>query len=150
LALVEAAFYGPKLDLQVRDGRGHEATIATVQLDFNQPERFDLAYIGADGARHRVAMIHRGTVGAMERVVATLLEHYQGRLPLWLAPVQVCVMPVGAAQDDAARALVDDLVAAGLRAQLEPDDSLGARIRASRRRRDDLIAIIGAVEVEAG
>ena len=92
----EAAFYGPKLDLQVRDGRGHEETIATVQLDFNQPERFDLAYDAADGTRQRVVMIHRGTVGAMERVTAALLEHYQGRLPLWLAPVQVCVLPVGA------------------------------------------------------
>lgn len=87
----EAAFYGPKLDLQVRDGRGHEETIATVQLDFNQPERFNLSYIAADGSRQRPVMIHRGTVGAMERVVATLLERYQGRLPLWLAPVQLCV-----------------------------------------------------------
>ena len=65
-----------------------------MQLDFNQPERFDLAYNAADGTRERVMMIHRGTVGSMERVVAALLEHYQGRLPLWLAPVQVCVLPV--------------------------------------------------------
>ncbi len=91
----EAAFYGPKLDLQVRDGRGHEETIATVQVDFNQPERFDLTYVERDGSLQRVVMIHRGTVGAMERVVATLLERYQGRLPLWLAPVQVSVLPVG-------------------------------------------------------
>src|SRR6202000_860327 len=82
----EAAFYGPKLDLQVRDGRGHEETIATVQLDFNQPERFDLCYDGPDGNRRRPVMIHRGTVGSMERVTAALLERYQGRLPLWLAP----------------------------------------------------------------
>ena len=99
----EAAFYGPKLDLQVRDGRGHEETIATVQLDFNQPERFDLTYDAADGSRARVMMIHRGTVGCMERVAAALLEHYQGRLPLWLAPVQVCVLPVRAEHDAAAR-----------------------------------------------
>ncbi len=78
----EAAFYGPKLDLQVRDGRGHEESIATVQLDFNQPERFDLTYAAADGTRERVIMIHRGTVGSMERVTAALLEHYQGLLPL--------------------------------------------------------------------
>lgn len=146
----EAAFYGPKLDLQVRDGRGHEESIATVQLDFNQPERFDLTYAAADGTRQRVAMIHRGTVGAMERVVAALLERYQGRLPLWLAPVQVCVLPVGPGQDQAARMLVDELAAAGLRPRFEPDGSLGARIRASRQRRDALIAVIGASEAAAG
>ena len=146
----EAAFYGPKLDLQVRDGRGHEETIATVQLDFNQPERFDLSYDGADGSRHPVVMIHRGTVGSMERVVAALLERYQGRLPLWLAPVHVCVMPVGPGQDEAARRLADDLLAAGLRPRLELNGSLGARVRLSRQRRDHLIAVLGKAEVAAG
>jgi threonyl-tRNA synthetase len=146
----EAAFYGPKLDLQVRDGRGQEESIATVQLDFNQPERFGLTYDAADGSRPQVAMIHRGTVGAMERVVAALLEHYQGRLPLWLAPVQVCVLPVGPEQDQAARRLADALLAAGLRSRLEPDGSLGARIRETRQRRDCLIVIIGPAEAAAG
>jgi threonyl-tRNA synthetase len=146
----EAAFYGPKLDLQVRDGRGHEETIATVQLDFNQPERFDLSYDGADGSRHRVVMIHRGTVGSMERVVAALLERYQGRLPLWLAPVQVCVMAVDQGQDEAARRLADDLLASGLRSRLELNGSLGARVRLSRQRRDHLIAVLGKAEVAAG
>jgi threonyl-tRNA synthetase len=146
----EAAFYGPKLDLQVRDGRGHEETIATVQLDFNQPERFDLSYVAADGTRQRVVMIHRGTVGAMERVVAALLERYQGRLPLWLAPVQVCVMPVGPAEDGPARGLLDDLHEAGLRARIETEGTLGARIRASRQRRDCLVAVIGPAETAAG
>jgi threonyl-tRNA synthetase len=146
----EAAFYGPKLDLQVRDGRGHEETIATVQLDFNQPDRFDLSYIAADGGRHRPVMIHRGTVGAMERVVATLLERYQGRLPLWLAPVQLCVLPVAPAHDDAARPLLDAARAAGLRAVLEVEGSLGARVRASRQRRDCVVAVIGDDEVAAG
>src|ERR1700689_3716313 len=143
----EAAFYGPKLDLQVRDSRGHEETIATVQLDFNQPERFDLTYDAADGGRERVMMIHRGTVGCMERVVAALLERYQGRLPLWLAPVQVCVLPVGPEHDAAARQLADDLIAAGLRARLETAGSVGARVRASRQRRDHLIAVVGDAEV---
>jgi threonyl-tRNA synthetase len=143
----EAAFYGPKLDLQVRDGRGHEESIATVQLDFNQPERFDLTYDAADGTRERVMMIHRGTVGSMERVVAALLEHYQGRLPLWLAPVQVCVLPVRVEHDPAARRLVDDLIAAGLRARLETAGSLGARVRSSRQRRDHLIAVLGDAEI---
>jgi threonyl-tRNA synthetase len=146
----EAAFYGPKLDLQVRDRRGHEETIATVQLDFNQPERFDLTYTAADGAAHRVVMIHRGTVGAMERVVAALLERHQGRLPLWLAPVQVCLLPVGPAEDGPARALLDDLHHAGLRARIETEGTLGARIRASRYRRDCLIAVLGPAEAASG
>ncbi|MHB8448890.1 MAG: threonine--tRNA ligase [Mycobacteriales bacterium] len=146
----EAAFYGPKLDLQVRDGRGHEESIATVQLDFNQPDRFDIAFNAADGSRQRAVMIHRGTVGAMERVVAALLERYQGRLPLWLAPVQVCVLPVGPAQDQAAHSLIDNFRAAGLRASIQVEGSLGARVRDSRRRRDCVIAVIGASEVEAG
>ncbi len=146
----EAAFYGPKLDVQVRDGRGHEETIATVQIDFNQPERFGLNYDAADGGRQQVVMIHRGTVGAMERVVAALLERYQGRLPLWLAPVQVCVLPAGTAQDQAAHDLLDELAATGLRTKLDPDGSLGARIRSSRQRRDCLIAVLGPSEVAAG
>jgi threonyl-tRNA synthetase len=146
----EAAFYGPKLDLQLRDGRGHEETIATVQLDFNQPERFDLAYDGPDGSRCRPVMIHRGTVGSMERVTAALLERYQGRLPLWLAPVQVALLPVSPAQDEAARDLHDRLIAAGLRPRLDTDGSLGARIRRARQRRDCLIAVLGEAEAAAG
>jgi threonyl-tRNA synthetase len=146
----EAAFYGPKLDLQLRDGRGHEESIATVQLDFSQPERFDLGYIAPDGSRQRVVMIHRGTVGAMERVVAALLERYAGRLPLWLAPVQLCVLPVGPTHDDDARALLDDAHAAGLRATLQAEGTLGARIRARRQSRDCVVAIIGDREIAAG
>ena len=146
----EAAFYGPKLDLQVVGRGGRDETIATVQLDFNQPERFDLSYVGADGADHRVVMIHRGTVGSMERVVAALLEHYDGRLPLWLSPIQLCVMPVGEAQDRGARRLVDEARALGLRAHLELEGSLGARIRRSRTRRDAVIAVIGEREAAAG
>lgn len=145
----EAAFYGPKLDLQVADPSGKESTIATVQLDFNQPERFDLSYIGADGASHRVVMIHRGTVGSMERVVASLLEHYNGRLPLWLAPTQLCVMPIGDTHDVAARSLVDEASARGLRATLEVEGSLGSRIRRSRTRRDAVIAVLGDREIES-
>jgi threonyl-tRNA synthetase len=146
----EAAFYGPKLDLQVRDGRGQEETIATVQVDFSQPERFGLVYDAADGSRQPVIMIHRGTVGSMERVTAALLERYQGRLPLWLAPVQACVLPVGPGQDEAARRLTDALLAAGLRARMDTEGSLGARIRQSRRRRDNLIAVLGEAEAAAG
>ncbi|MFE3999987.1 threonine--tRNA ligase [Nocardioides sp. YIM B13467] len=160
VALGEAAFYGPKLDLQVIDPAGlvgssraplrREETIATVQVDFNQPERFDLTFDAADGSQQRVVMVHRGTVGSMERVTAALLERYQGRLPLWLAPAQIAVLPVSASQDSAARRLVDALVAEGLRPRLDAGGSLGGRIRESRRRREPLIAVIGAVEADAG
>lgn len=146
----EAAFYGPKLDVQVTGGRGHEETIATVQLDFNQPERFDLTYRGADGAGHRVVMIHRGTVGSMERVVAALLEHYQGRLPFWLAPTQIAVLPVAARHDGHARDVTDRVRARRLRARIELEGSLGARIRAARRRRDHLVAVVGDHEIADG
>lgn len=154
LALVEAdgeaAFYGPKFDLQVRDRHDREESIATVQLDFNQPERFDLGYTGSDGDKHRVVMIHRGTVGSMERVVAALLEHYQGRLPLWLSPVQVAVLPVSAEQDEPARQFAEILRAERLRVEIATDGSLGARIRRCRQRRDAVIAVVGAVEAEEG
>ena len=136
--------------LSLRDGRGQEETIATVQVDFSQPERFGLVYDAPDGSRQPVIMIHRGTVGAMERVTAALLEHYQGRLPLWLAPVQVRVLPVSPGQDEAARRVTEGLLAAGLRARLDVDGSLGARIRHSRQRRDYLIAVLGEAEAAAG
>lgn len=143
----EAAFYGPKLDVQVRDGRGHEETIATVQLDFNQPERFDLTYVGADGAEHRPVMIHRGTVGSMERVTAALLEHYGGRVPFWLAPIHLTVLPVSADQDDAARTFADEARRRGLRSRVDHDGSLGARIRNARTSRDHLVAVVGPTEI---
>jgi threonyl-tRNA synthetase len=146
----EAAFYGPKLDLQVRNQASHEETIATVQLDFNQPERFDLTYTAADGTRQRPVIIHRGTVGSMERVVAALLERYQGRLPLWLAPVQVRVLPVTSDQDHDAHQFLDDLHAAGIRGNLDTEGSLAARVRRSRHHRDALITVIGPAETGAG
>jgi len=144
----EAAFYGPKLDLQVRGGA--EETIATVQIDFVQPERFDLRYDGADGESHLVVMIHRGTVGSMERVTAALLERYDGRMPLWLNPVQLRVLPVSDKADPVARDFTDSLIARGLRAELDPEGSLGARIRRSRERRDYAFAVIGAAEIRDG
>lgn len=160
----EAAFYGPKIDVQVLDARGHEETLATVQLDFNQPERFDLTYVAASGERERVVMIHRGTVGAMERMVAFLLERHAGRLPFWLAPVQVCLLPVGGSGVDGGAGdssaggdavdqvdeLAADLRARGLRVRVERDGSLGNRIRLARKRRDALLGVLGPREIEAG
>jgi len=143
----EAAFYGPKLDVQVRDARGHQETLATVQIDFNQPGRFGLEYVAASGERERPVMIHRGTVGSMERMVAFLLERHEGRLPFWLAPVQVCLLPVGQVDVGPAAAA---LRARGVRVRVEPDGSLGNRIRLARGRRDALLAVVGPREAAAG
>ncbi|AVV41756.1 threonine--tRNA ligase [Streptomyces sp. ID05-04B] len=130
----EAAFYGPKIDVQITDRAGREATLSTVQIDFHQPERFDLHYVGADGARHRPVMVHRSVVGSVERVVAHLIEEHGGAFPVWLAPVQLVVLPVSQAQREAAAELVGRASAAGLRAELAGPEqgSLGARVRAAR------------------
>ncbi len=144
----EAAFYGPKVDIQALDAGGREETIATVQIDVNQPERFDLHYIADDGARRRVVMIHRGVVGSMERMIGLLLEVHDGRLPIWLAPVQVCLLPVGEEHQDAADAAAARLRADGVRVRVERDGSLGRRLRGARRRRDALLGVIGSAEAD--
>ncbi|MFJ9904484.1 threonine--tRNA ligase [Streptomyces sp. NPDC101152] len=130
----EAAFYGPKIDVQIADPAGRESTLSTVQIDFHQPERFDLRYVGADGAKHRPVMVHRSVVGSMERVVAHLVEQHRGAFPAWLAPVQLVVLPVSEEQRPQARALLERALAQGLRAELAGPEhgSLGARVRAAR------------------
>ncbi|MFC8275671.1 threonine--tRNA ligase [Streptomyces sp. NPDC057271] len=146
----EAAFYGPKIDVQVADRAGRESTLSTVQIDFHQPERFDLRYIGADGARHRPVMIHRSVVGSVERAVAQLLEQHGGAFPGWLAPVQLVVLPVSESERSVAQALAARCVARGLRAEVAGPDrgSLGARVREAR-----LVpyqAVVGAKEAADG
>jgi threonyl-tRNA synthetase len=146
----EAAFYGPKIDVQIVDRAGREATLSTVQIDFHQPERFDLHYVGADGARHRPVMVHRSVIGSVERAVAHLIEEHGGAFPAWLAPVQLVVLPVGEAQLAQAREVVRRALARGLRAELRgpADGTLGARIRAAR-----LVpyqAVLGAREADGG
>ncbi|WP_415971978.1 threonine--tRNA ligase [Rhodococcus sp. 077-4] len=136
----EAAFYGPKIDVQVP---GHRDTVSTVQIDFNQPERFGLEYTGSDGAKHRPVMIHRGVLGSMERLTAMLIERHSGRMPPWLAPRQVAVIPVGDTHSLAARALVGRLQGESIRAEVLEEGSLGARIRSARLHRDSYIAVIG-------
>ncbi|MGW1168652.1 threonine--tRNA ligase [Streptomyces sp. NPDC002550] len=146
----EAAFYGPKIDVQIADPAGRESTLSTVQIDFHQPARFDLHYIGADGARHRPVMVHRSIIGSVERAVAHLIEAHAGAFPAWLAPVQLAVLPVGEEQLEQAAQVVRQAVEMGLRAELAGPEqgSLGARIRAAR-----LVpyqAVIGAREAAAG
>jgi len=130
----EAAFYGPKIDVQIADPAGREATLSTVQIDFHQPERFDLHYIGPDGARHRPVMVHRSVIGSVERAVAHLLEQHGGAFPAWLAPVQLVVLPVGEDQVAQAEKLVRRALDHGLRAELAGPElgTLGARVRAAR------------------
>ncbi|QUH02914.1 threonine--tRNA ligase [Saccharopolyspora erythraea] len=130
----EAAFYGPKIDVQVADSAGREATLSTVQVDFHQPERFDLHYVGADGDRHRPIMVHRSIIGSVERVVAHLVELHGGAFPAWLAPTQLVVLPVSEAEAEQARALVRRCQERGLRAEVAGPErgSLAARIRAAR------------------
>ena len=147
----EAAFYGPKIDVQVTDPAGREETLSTVQLDFNQPERFDLGYTGSDGQRHRPVMIHRGALSSMDRMTAFLIELYDGAFPPWLAPVQMVVLPVADGHAGLARALVEQLQEAGLRAGCDPADAtLGARIRRARERRVPYLAVIGDAEAASG
>ncbi|WP_225833089.1 threonine--tRNA ligase [Streptomyces sp. NK08204] len=146
----EAAFYGPKIDVQIADPAGREATLSTVQIDFHQPARFDLHYIGADGARHRPVMVHRSIIGSVERAVAHLIEAHGGAFPAWLAPVQLAVLPVGEGQVERAAAVVREARVLGLRAELAGpgQGTLGARIRAAR-----LVpyqAVIGEREATAG
>ncbi|GAB3213551.1 hypothetical protein GCM10027294_46080 [Marinactinospora endophytica] len=130
----EAAFYGPKLDVQIADPTGRESTLSTLQIDFHQPERFGLRYTGADGRRHRPAMLHRSVIGSVERVVAHLLEVHGGAFPAWLAPVQVAFLPVSSTESPRARELARHCTDLGLRAEVRDprDGSLGARIRSAR------------------
>jgi threonyl-tRNA synthetase len=140
----EAAFYGPKIDIQVTDPAGREETLSTIQLDFNLPERFDLRFAGSDGGPHRPVMIHRGVLSSMERLVAHLIEYCDGAFPPWLSPVQVLVLPVAGQHAGPARALAGCLGSAGLRAGYDPaDTTLGARIRRARERRIPYVAVIG-------
>jgi threonyl-tRNA synthetase len=146
----EAAFYGPKIDVQIADPAGREATLSTVQIDFHQPEQFGLEYVGADGGKHRPVMVHRSIVGSLERVMAHLIEQHGGAFPAWLAPVQVAVLPVGEEEVEAARAFHGLCVDLGLRAEVRYPErgSLGARIREAR-----LVpyqAVIGGREAAAG
>jgi threonyl-tRNA synthetase len=147
----EAAFYGPKIDVQVTDRRGREETLSTVQVDYNQPERFGLSYTGEDGRRHRPVMVHRGLLSSMERLTAILVEADAGRLPTWLSPVQVRVLPVSDQQHEGpARELAARLAGAGIRAVVDARGSLPARVREAHERRDAYVAVIGDAEVAGG
>jgi len=148
----EAAFYGPKLDVQVKTAIGMEETLSTVQLDFLLPERFDLSYIGEDGKQHRPVVIHRGVVGTMERFVALLIEEYKGAFPTWLAPVQVQVIPVSPeVHFDHANKVSEELIAAGYRVEIDSrEEKIGYKIREAQMQKIPYMIVLGDNEIESG
>jgi threonyl-tRNA synthetase len=146
------AFYGPKISVQVRDAIGRSWQISTIQLDFQSPQRFDLSYVGADNERHRPIMIHRALFGSIERFFAILVEHYEGAFPLWLAPVQVTVLPVADRHDAYAFRVADRLRAEGFRTEMHDaaGDTLKARVRRAKLQKVPYVLVVGDEDAEAG
>ncbi len=147
----EAAFYGPKLDFMVKDAIGRKWQLGTIQVDYNLPERFELEYVGADNQKHRPVMIHRAPFGSLERFVAVLLEHTGGKLPLWLTPDQVNIVPVSEKYEDYAKKVCDLLNNSDIRAAIDDrNETLGKRIRESELKRIPFLVIVGEKETSEG
>jgi threonyl-tRNA synthetase len=147
----EAAFYGPKLDFMVKDAIGRKWQLGTIQVDYNLPERFELEYIGSDNQKHRPVMIHRAPFGSMERFVAVLLEHTGGKLPLWLTPDQVNIVPVSEKYEEYAKKVCDLLNNSDIRAAVDDrNETLGKRIRESELKRIPFLVIVGEKEMTEG
>jgi threonyl-tRNA synthetase len=146
----EAAFYGPKLDFIFQDVLEREWQLGTVQVDYNLPERFDLEYVSEDGSRQRPVMIHRAPFGSLERLIGILIEEYAGDFPIWLAPVQIRLVPVAPDFLEYARTVTDQLLMAGIRAELDTsNDRLGKMIRNVEKAKVPVVGIVGANEMEA-
>ena len=146
----EAALYGPKLDFMATDSMGREHQVATIQLDMNIPERFDLVCTNEKGERERIVMIHSAIMGSIERFTAVLLEHLAGILPLWLSPVQVKVLPVSEKHTAYAKQVSEQLLGAGIRVEIDADDALGKRIRNTKLQKVPYFLVLGDEEVSAG
>ena len=145
------AFYGPKIDLKVKDAIGREWQTSTIQFDFNLPERFNLTYVGEDGQRHQPYMVHRALFGSLERFFGILVENYAGAFPLWLAPEQVRLIPISENQVEYCMEARKKLRAAGIRAEVDTKDgSMGAKIKEARNMRIQYMAVAGGREQEAG
>ncbi len=146
----DAAFYGPKIDIDVRDAIGRSWQLSTIQADFNLPERFNLEYVGADNERHRPIMLHRALFGSIERFFGVLLEHYAGNFPTWLAPLQVRVLPVATAHEEYAETVVARLKETGARVDMiAANDALGKRIRSSKMEKIPYILVVGDDDLAA-
>jgi threonyl-tRNA synthetase len=147
----DGAFYGPKIDLHMRDSLGRSWQLGTVQLDYQMPERLDIHYIGADNAEHRPVMIHRALLGSFERFIGILIEHYAGEFPLWLAPTQAIVLPISDRHVAAAAETQARLKAAGLRVALDDrNESVGRKIRDAELRKIPYMLVVGDREAESG
>ncbi|MBR2373531.1 MAG: threonine--tRNA ligase, partial [Lentisphaeria bacterium] len=145
------AFYGPKIDLKIKDAIGREWQTTTIQFDFNLPERFDMTYIGADGQKHRPYMVHRALLGSLERFFGILVEHYAGAFPLWLAPEQGRILPVSDKQVEQAMQIRDEFRKHGFRIEVDPQAAgLGAKIREARSARLPYIFVLGEKEAADG
>ena len=151
LTVGEGAFYGPKIDMHMTDSLGRSWQLGTVQLDYNFPERFELTYTGADNAEHRPVMIHRALFGSFERFIGILLEHLDGALPAWLAPVQAVVLPITDRQNEAGQGVLAALGGAGLRAELDArSESVARKIRDAQLRKIPYMLVVGEREAAAG
>jgi len=145
----DGAFYGPKIDFQIKDCMGRSFQCGTIQCDMNLPERFDLTYIGPDGAKHRPVMIHRTCFGSLDRFIAILTEHTAGWFPFWLTPVQIMVLPISERHHEAARNVYEEIDAAGLRAELDTrNEKIGFKIREAQLQKIPVMLVIGDKEVE--
>ena len=147
----DGAFYGPKIDFHLEDSLGRTWQCGTIQLDFQMPERFDLTYVGQDGEKHRPVMIHRVVFGSIERFIAILTEHYAGAFPLWLAPVQVVLVPISESQSEYAHEVCDKLTALGYRAQVDDrNEKMNYRIREAQLQKVPYMLVLGEKERQDG
>jgi threonyl-tRNA synthetase len=147
----EATFYGPKIDLKLRDALNREWQLSTIQFDFTLPERFDLAFVGEDGQEHRPYMIHRALLGSMERFMGVLIEHYAGAFPVWLAPVQAILIPIADRHLDYANEVADRYREKGLRVDVDArSERMNAKIRDAQLQKIPYMLIVGDREAEAG
>jgi threonyl-tRNA synthetase len=145
----DGAFYGPKIDIKLKDAIGRKWQCATIQCDFALPERFDLTYMDSDGKRKRPVMLHRVVLGAMERFIGVLIEHYGGRFPVWLAPVQVMIMNITDDQEPYVRNIYNAMIAEGIRVELDTrNEKLGLKIRESVVKKIPYMVIVGKNEME--
>jgi len=145
----DGAFYGPKIDFHIKDSLGRSWQCGTIQCDMQMPERFDLNYIGADGAKHRPAMIHRTCFGSIERFLGVLTEHTAGWFPFWLTPVQIIVLPISEKHHEGAKKVFDELEAAGLRAEFDNrNEKIGFKIREAQLQKIPVMLVVGDKEIE--
>jgi len=147
----EGVFYGPKIDVKIMDCLGRAWQCSTIQVDFNLPERFDVRFVGSDGAHHQAIMVHRALLGSLERFFGCLIEHYAGAFPLWLAPVQAMVMPITDAQTEYASGLVSKMRGRGLRVEMDSrNEKIGFKIREAQLQKIPYMLVIGEREVKDG